>query len=153
MPKVHQLASPDDELDSLQISWPVVPTEASVKETRDRVGGELRAWGYRLTSDKESEIKLIVSELVTNALVHAPRHDIGFAMWIYKPGQLVVEVQDRGAHAPVAHAGMDEDTFGRGMTLVEGLALSWGVGYPGSGKCVYATIAITDAALGAPRSA
>jgi anti-sigma regulatory factor (Ser/Thr protein kinase) len=148
MPASRQLADQKPKLHGRQAEWPVVPTESSVKKTRDRVLQELRDWGFRLAGDKEFEIKLIVSELVTNALVHAPRHDIHFAMWIHKPGQLVVAVEDRGARAPrrARRAVTGEDTTGRGMALVEGLALSWGVSYPASGKRVYATIAIPDAA-------
>ncbi|MCX4745542.1 ATP-binding protein [Kitasatospora sp. NBC_01287] len=146
MSEIHQLIISQGELDSPQVDWAVNPTEASVKETRDRVPKALRAWGFRLTADKEFEIKLIVSELVTNALLHAPRHGIHFAMWIYRPGQLVVEVQDRGARAPsrARRAATGEDTTGRGMAMVESLALSWGVSYPGSGKRVHATVAIPD---------
>lgn len=144
MPTTNQLVNTQHGLEDLRAEWPVLPTEASVKQTRDRVSAELRAWGLPLTDDKAFEIALIVSELVTNALVHAPRHDIHFAMRIHKPGQLVVEVRDRSARTPGRSrpAATDEDTTGRGMTLVEGLAIGWGVSHPSSGKSVCATIAV-----------
>lgn len=87
--------------------------------------------------------ELVVSELVTNAVLHARVHDrllwVGFRL---ADGKLRVEVHDAGEGRPTVRSGTELDESGRGLMLVELLSQAWGVcGCTGIGKCVWAVIA------------
>ena len=68
---------------------------------------------------------LLVTELVTNAVIHAAS-DAEVAV-VLMPTALRVEVADRGGGDPTRKDAADFDTSGRGMALVDTLATSWGV--------------------------
>lgn len=95
---------------------------------------------------------LLVSELVTNALLHASS---GVTLVIVVDDEsAVVEVHDRSPVFPaVRRYGLDAAT-GRGLLLVEDLAAEWDVEATESGKKVWFRLASTngadaDSALGA----
>lgn len=70
-------------------------------------------------------VNLLVSELVTNSIVHADSAaDIAVLL---KPDSLRIEVTDHGELMPVVEDADDNATSGRGMALVESLSSSWGV--------------------------
>ncbi|MEU2158470.1 ATP-binding protein [Streptomyces sp. NPDC019396] len=83
--------------------------------------------------------ELLVSELVTNALVHTD--DGAVVTATVAPARLRVEVRDftSGAddpHLPVPAVG-DDSTHGRGLLLVQNLADAWGVRAHALGKVVW----------------
>ncbi len=87
---------------------------------------------------------LVVSELVTNAVVHAGT-DIELVCWTEEEtGAIVVEVSDRHPSraprdgAPEPEHGTAE--YGRGLNLVARLAESWGVTYRTGAKTVWARL-------------
>jgi phosphoserine phosphatase RsbU/P len=87
---------------------------------------------------------LLVSELVTNAVVHAGtqielRVDIG-------PGSVVVEVIDyRPGTLPALLSKPDADReAGRGMVLVDALAKEWGTRHFAGGKAVWFKLNVTE---------
>jgi anti-sigma regulatory factor (Ser/Thr protein kinase) len=82
---------------------------------------------------------LLVSELVTNAVLHC-RSDISLHM-ATSPRAVRVGVHDRGAAMPV-RAGEPVETTqvgGRGLIIVDALAANWGVtaSREPPGKCVW----------------
>ncbi|MFC7257643.1 ATP-binding protein [Streptomyces lutosisoli] len=83
---------------------------------------------------------LVVSELMTNALLHGSLRDRLIRVRITLTGStLRVEVSDpRGERLPRPRAVEDADQFGRGLLLVGALADSWGVVPRTVGKTVYA---------------
>ncbi len=86
----------------------------------------------------------VVSELVTNAVVHAGT-DIEVDWRLEATGALVVEVGDRHpARAPrdpgTGEAPYEMSEYGRGLRLVAVLAESWGVTYRRGGKTVWARL-------------
>ncbi|GAA1230795.1 ATP-binding protein [Kitasatospora nipponensis] len=86
--------------------------------------------------------ELLVSELVTNAWRHGTRTGrlirVGFG---FDADRLVIEVDDAGGGKPeLGEAAADQES-GRGLRLVDGLALAWGCGArPGVGKRVWAVV-------------
>ncbi|MGW0764311.1 SpoIIE family protein phosphatase [Streptomyces sp. NPDC002676] len=96
--------------------------------------------GTRLVDDAMA----VVSELVTNAVVHAGT-EVEVAWSLEDTGAFVVEVGDlHPSRAPRDPAGgevpCDTPEFGRGLRLVATLAESWGVTYRTGAKTVWARL-------------
>lgn len=98
--------------------------------------------------------ELAMSEVVTNALLHA-HTDVGVWVGVY-PDEVCIEVEDRSSVLPRQRHYDDEATTGRGMGLVAAVARSFGVRTLGdAGKVVWfcvgdtATEADPDALLAA----
>jgi DNA-binding NarL/FixJ family response regulator len=78
---------------------------------------------------------LLVSELVTNAVVHA-RTDLQIAVELL-PHAVRVNVFDRSPNVPIAREPAADDTSGRGLVLLDRLASAWGVDHFPNGKSVW----------------
>jgi len=86
--------------------------------------------------DRLDDLVLIVSEVVTNAVLHgAPPGTLG----IFLSDALVrIEVSDSSSAAPVLGTFHHESQRGRGMALLDSLSDRWGaVVGPGEGKIVW----------------
>lgn len=84
------------------------------------------------------DVQLVVSELATNALLHA---GTPFTVTLRGDGESVLLVVRDGSSAAPVHASASElETRGRGLTLVDALSRDWGVN-PGDGsvKSVWAS--------------
>ncbi|MCX4744671.1 PAS domain-containing SpoIIE family protein phosphatase/ATP-binding protein [Kitasatospora sp. NBC_01287] len=94
----------------------------------------LAAWGLAPLADFA---ELLVSELVTNALVHAqqPRR-----LRLFRDRMLTLEVADAGRQAPRLRPAGSEDEGGRGMYLINELAHRWGSRPTHDGKVVWAEL-------------
>ncbi len=96
---------------------------------------------------------LLVSEVVTNAVLHA-RSDLVLRAFL-EPGRLRISVEDReGAHLPRPGAAAEnrpDPESGWGLLLVEALSLAWGVESTVGGKRVWFDIEVPDRASGDPR--
>jgi hypothetical protein len=78
---------------------------------------------------------LLVSELVTNSVLHA-RSPVDVVVAVR--GTVVrVEVVDRSAHPPTRRHYSAEAGTGRGLVLVEELSAAWGVTASEGGKSVW----------------
>ena len=114
---------------------------AHIADARRFVSEHLTTHGCE---DVVPDARLIVSELVTNALVHA---GTGFKVTVEVGDDAVLlRVADGSAHAPVlGELGLAE-TGGRGLGIVAALADAWGVTpEPDGGKSVWATLSTTHA--------
>ncbi|MFJ2648240.1 ATP-binding protein [Streptomyces sp. NPDC087420] len=109
---------------------------AAVPEVRHALRELLRHWQER---DCAEVAELLISELVTNALVHTERGAVVTAT--VADSRLRVEVRDFAAPpagpplAPVRAA--DDATHGRGLALVRSLADDWGIRTRPLGKVVW----------------
>jgi PAS domain S-box-containing protein len=101
----------------------------SAGAARSFVRAELARWE---AADVEDVAVLLVSELVTNAVVHArSRAELRLQL---RPEQLRVEVLDSAVHLRPRPRTADGDaTNGRGLGLVDGLASRWGSVDDGTG--------------------
>jgi anti-sigma regulatory factor (Ser/Thr protein kinase) len=108
------------------------PSPTAAGEARAEVRRQLEGWG--LTEQCETA-ELLVSELVTNALVHAGsrlRLTLSAAH-----GVLRCEVWDADHRRPRVRHAPETAEGGRGMFLVEALAGRWGCHQDGPGKTVW----------------
>lgn len=84
-------------------------------------------------------VGLVVTELLTNALVHGGEP---VAVHATTSGDVLrIEVHDSSHGTPHARTPGPEDPSGRGLMLVEGLADRWGVERSAQGKVVWAELA------------
>jgi anti-sigma regulatory factor (Ser/Thr protein kinase) len=106
---------------------------ASVPAAREFVRALLQSW--RLGALAEA-VELVVSELATNAVLHA--HS-GFTVRLSREasGGLRLEVVDGSARTPVRRTSSATATTGRGLALVQGLSSAWGVDVVTGGKSVW----------------
>jgi PAS domain-containing protein/anti-sigma regulatory factor (Ser/Thr protein kinase) len=108
------------------------PVVASARRARALVTEQLEAWGL---ADLVETAQLCVSEVVTNAVVHA---GTPVQLDIARLADRVrVEVADGGAAPPERVDADDEDVHGRGIAIVELLSAGWGVDQLDDGKCVW----------------
>jgi anti-sigma regulatory factor (Ser/Thr protein kinase) len=81
-------------------------------------------------------VRLLVSEVVTNAITHTESDEFAVRM-VIDPEFVEVAVDDTDSRPPRhRHAG-PADTGGRGLTLVDVLAEDWGMRALPSGKSVW----------------
>lgn len=98
----------------------------------------------RLTGRLVDDAVLVVSELVTNAVVHAGTEVTLECRLDQDAGALVVEVSDhhpsRAPRDTEAEAPYETPEYGRGLRLVATLAESWGVTFRRGTKTVWARL-------------
>ncbi|WTF99295.1 ATP-binding protein [Streptomyces sp. NBC_00012] len=101
------------------------------------VRGALREFlRYRWKEEPAQVAELLLSELVTNALIHT-RHGAVVTVSV-APAKLRVEVRDFVSRLPMSYVpNADDGTHGRGLFLVQSLADAWGVGAHALGKVVW----------------
>ncbi|MEU8624878.1 ATP-binding protein [Streptomyces sp. NPDC048669] len=109
----------------------------SVGASRDFVVSVLTEW--RLTPLID-DIRLCVSELATNAVLHGVPPGREFAVLLRTTEELVrLEVRDSGSGLPVARQPEEDSCSGRGLFLVGELAAEFGVDHHVVGKTVWLT--------------
>jgi len=84
-------------------------------------------------------VSLLVSEVVTNAILHA-RSDIELNL-VNHGARLRIEVRDGTGGEPAVRRFRDDAASGRGLAIVERLATAWGVTHLTDGKLVWFEIA------------
>ncbi|WP_336921095.1 SpoIIE family protein phosphatase [Aquipuribacter sp. SD81] len=116
-----------------------LPTEhTAVRAARAWVDACLDSWGVPARRD---DVLLAVSELVTNAVVHA-RTSSELSVRLGE-GRLLVTVADHGTKGrAVARDVPDEATRGRGLRLVAELADAWGSQRTSSGQRVWFEVTV-----------
>ena len=114
----------------------------SVRASRQMIHGTLSRWCD--TSVHETAL-LLISELVTNGVRHA---DSDVVVRIAVGADTIrIEVNDRSPALPVLRTPRPSDPGGRGLRIVDELALRWGVQPRRTGKCVWFELARTAESL------
>lgn len=114
---------------------------ASVALARRALADDLRAAGVFDSAVRDAA--LVVSELLSNAILHAyplPGERLQVA-WEVDGGSVEVAVSDGGS-ATVPHAGdpSPSSVSGRGLSIVEHLSLTWGIRADDVGLTVWAVV-------------
>ena len=108
------------------------PEPSSVRQARRYVSEALTAIGF---DDASDTAELLVSELVTNAILHA-RSPLKVS--VEPRGELVrIAVADDSPRSPQRRRHSVESGTGRGLLLVERMANRWGVDVGSAGKVVW----------------
>ncbi len=122
----------------LRESWTVWRVPEAVRHARRYTRRALRSWGVGAYTDAAL---LIVSELVTNALVHTDgqvRLDLTLVNH-----RLRIAVADNSPRTPIKPTSIGwEATGGRGILLVEAMSATWGTVPVSGGKQVWSEIAL-----------
>jgi len=112
------------------------PEAPSARQARRFVDETLRRWECDEMLDT---VELLVSELVTNAVLHA-RSEVDVSVQLL-PDRVRIEVADESPEGIRRRALTADQSSGRGISMVESLALAWGVTTKRSGKSVWFEIA------------
>lgn len=120
----------------------------SVGASRDFVAGILAEWQLHTLIE---DIRLCVSELATNALLHGVPPGREFSVVLHRADDLVrLEVRDSGPGQPRVEQAADDACSGRGLHLARELADDFGVDDHVVGKTVWLTFRTTPAAAALP---
>ncbi|MCN9243262.1 ATP-binding protein [Streptomyces sp. RY43-2] len=132
----------------LQVQLEVRPDPAEVGRARKWARSRLAGSGIGADEPLAETLVLLVSELVTNAVVHTGcpavlrllltgvRDDPSGA----PAGTVRLEVSDASACPPVPRCAEGDETGGRGLELVDGLADRWGWDPEGVGKRIWCEV-------------
>ncbi|MGW3413891.1 ATP-binding protein [Streptomyces sp. NPDC000888] len=119
------------------------------RHARRRAVRRMEEWGYPPESDASGTVALVVGELAANAVQHGrvPGHDFRLRLDLDGAAGLVrIEVADAATakRPPVAApSSYPDDESGRGLLLVDVLAVRWGsVPRRPIGKTVWAEVAV-----------
>ncbi|MDF5756126.1 ATP-binding protein [Spongiactinospora sp. TRM90649] len=119
---------------------------SSVPVSRAFVHALLNVHGY---ANDECSVVLVISELVTNAVVHGstrPGERLRLIVTKITDGvRLAVIDPGRGGGMPHVRHVSAESTGGRGLDLVQHLAVAWGVDECTWGRIVWADLAVRAA--------
>jgi anti-sigma regulatory factor (Ser/Thr protein kinase) len=117
----------------LSVDLPPEPASASRARTlaRERLGASC-------TRDTLDTVALLVTELVTNAILHA-RTPLSLTLES-RPGHVRICVEDESNERPTLRHHESDAVTGRGLALVDRLASSWGVDATTAGKVVWCEV-------------
>jgi len=111
---------------------------ASVRAARRFVAKTLSSWGQE---DAVWDAQLVVSELATNAVLHA---GTPFTVRLTLADRSVrLEVDDGVSRAPRERRFGPDATTGRGISLIAEVSASWGVSMRPGGKSVWCELSVT----------
>lgn len=112
-----------------------LPVANGVKAARDWARTHLDQLGWSASLPETADaVLLTVSELVTNAHVHA--HSDAQLVMVWDCRCLQVSVSDASHAVPAARERDDERPSGRGMVIVDALADDWETHQRAAGKTV-----------------
>ncbi|MEK2477115.1 ATP-binding protein [Streptomyces noursei] len=109
----------------LHVAYESAP--AHVGTARNDVVRALRCHGI---TERLDDARLLVSELVTNAVRHSPGAGVSVTARL-APGTLFLAVCDGSTAVPLRHRPTARDEHGRGLVLLDLLADDWGVAVAG----------------------
>lgn len=129
----------------LQVQLEVGADPAEVGRARRWARSRLEGSGIRNDEPLAETLILLISELVTNAVVHTGCPAV--LRMLFGPtgapgagGTVRVEVADASARPPKQRHAEGDDTNGRGLELVDGLADRWGWMPEGTGKQIWCEV-------------
>jgi len=124
----------------LQVQLEIRPDPTEVGRARRWARSRLAGSGIAPDEPLAETLILLVSELVTNAVVHTGRPAVlrlSLPEGMTDAATVRLEVADSSDRAPVPRCADGDATGGRGLALVDGLADRWGWSPEGAGKRIW----------------
>lgn len=112
------------------------PERDAPRAARRFVEEALEHWGYR--SSLVDDARLLVSELVTNAVIHA-RSRLSVSIRSGRPS-VRLSVRDDSPRPPTLRAPAPNTASGRGLQIVAAVSRNWGVEATRDGKTVWVEV-------------
>jgi DNA-binding NarL/FixJ family response regulator len=128
--RVHVLVRSEPPLEEVSLKLPQVRESSSA--ARRFAADTLATWGC---SDLVETAKLLISELVSNAVLHAGS-DVDVSLHL-RTDCVRFEVGDHSARPMRRRQAGEEDTSGRGSELIDMLAHAWGMRGRADGKAIW----------------
>ncbi|MFF2644805.1 ATP-binding protein [Streptomyces niveus] len=94
--------------------------------------------------DAIGTVQLLVSEIVTNAIVHGSADSVSLRLSCDDRAEILIEVDDHSPGSPEVREAGPDDESGRGMRLVAHFASEWGR----KGTCTWCTVVAGPVAAG-----
>ena len=116
-----------------------------LKDLRGVLGRLVHSWRLAHQVDEET-LTLLTTELATNSLVHTDTP--ATATISYVGDRIRVAVHDGSQHLPERRDPSDDELGGRGIALIEELALSWGSTRTATGKRTWFDVEVRPLASG-----
>jgi anti-sigma regulatory factor (Ser/Thr protein kinase) len=118
-------AYPFHVLSEAEVAFEITPEANSVRLARERV---VEAAEIHLSPSRQAELRLVASEVITNAVRHGSDSDPVQIRALLCDGFLCVKVTDEGVGiAPTPRATAPDRDGGFGLVLVETLSRRWGM--------------------------
>jgi anti-sigma regulatory factor (Ser/Thr protein kinase) len=121
------------------VELPLRPESAAA--ARRLVSDVLTAWQL---PELIPDVQLVATELISNAVKHAPVFDTVELELIRNEGTVRVHVNDGSALRPMLRAAPYDQTTGRGLRIIGAIAARWGVENRKGGKLVWAEVSRPD---------
>ncbi|MFJ8004348.1 ATP-binding protein [Streptomyces fagopyri] len=138
----------------LQVQLEIRPDPAEVGRARRWARSRLAGSGIEADEPLAETLILLVSELVTNAVVHTGCPAVLRLSLPGVPGESLgtvrLEVADSSDCPPRPRHAEGDETNGRGLELVDGLADRWGWNPEGVGKSIWCEVDRCTSAAKAP---
>ncbi|MEU1281110.1 ATP-binding protein [Streptomyces sp. NPDC005805] len=114
-----------------------VPSElGAVSAARREVVAIVRDWDVPLAQETVETLELLAGEVIANAVVHTAKGCRVTVCWDGTRVRLEAEDEEAGP-LPGGRSADGEDESGRGLRLVDSLALAWGCHPTVGGKAVW----------------
>lgn len=113
-------------------SWEFEAEPSAVSTARSLAVAQMALWGL---GQEAGATELIVSELVTNAVLHGSGR---IRLRLIRHQGLTCEVHDASYSSPRQRHPRATDESGRGLLLVDQLSRRWGTRYTPEGKLIWA---------------
>ncbi|AVH58112.1 MULTISPECIES: ATP-binding protein [Streptomyces] len=126
----------------LQVQLEIRPDPAEVGRARRWTRSRLTGSGIEADEPLAETLILLVSELVTNAVVHTGCPAV-LRLSLPRGAEsdtVRLEVADSSARPPAPRHADGDETNGRGLELVDGLADRWGWNPEGAGKRIWCEV-------------
>lgn len=114
----------------------IPPVSTGIGEARRFTRDRLKTWGLSGVADNAI---LMISELVTNAILHGGEGAV--LTLTFDDFKVRAEVRDSSPALPVVRSYSETATTGRGMVIVDALAAAWGTFSVDGGKVVWFELA------------
>jgi anti-sigma regulatory factor (Ser/Thr protein kinase) len=120
-------------------TWLVVPSAPrSVALVRQYAVEACKAIGWAMSAET---VALLVSEIATNAVLHSYGTHVGVRV-IDHGLRLRVEVDDGSPVLPVPRGARPDEENGRGLALLQALAVAWGTDARPDGKTTWFEVGV-----------